>query len=101
MNSLITRPPGSRAPLLGQAPRTAPGWLAAHAGLVMTVSLGLALLWSYAPILETMFGRFWNDPQYSHGFLVPLFALYLLWHRRQHRPGPAQGPSIWGVPLLA
>ena len=27
-------------------------------------------------------GRWSDDPQYSHGYLVPLFALYLLWVRR-------------------
>ncbi|MFN4258325.1 MAG: exosortase/archaeosortase family protein [Gemmataceae bacterium] len=27
--------------------------------------------------------NYWaNDPQYSHGYLVPIFALYLLWMRR-------------------
>ena len=26
--------------------------------------------------------RWWHDPDYHHGFLVPLFALYLLWRRK-------------------
>ena len=29
-----------------------------------------------------MADRWTNDPQYSHGFVVPLFALVVLWSRR-------------------
>ena len=27
--------------------------------------------------------RWWTDPDYLHGFLVPFFAAYLLWYRRE------------------
>jgi exosortase len=47
-----------------------------------------------------MVDRWTHDPQYSHGYLVPLFALFFLWHRRQLCPAwPWQG-SPWGLVLV-
>ena len=43
------------------------------------------------------------DPRYSHGFLVPLFSLFLLWFRRGMCPsGLAPAAACWwGVALIA
>src|SRR5439155_15879127 len=41
-----------------------------------------------------------SDPQYSHGYLVPLFALYLLWQRRGQVTSADLRPSCWGLPLV-
>ncbi|MCZ2344243.1 MAG: exosortase/archaeosortase family protein [Bacteroidales bacterium] len=38
--------------------------------------------WAFLPTLEWMYGKWVTDPQYSHGFLVPLFSLFLLWQKR-------------------
>src|SRR5262249_7674892 len=62
--------------------------------------LGLGLLWAYWTTLARMGQRWSNDPQYSHGFLVPLFALAVLWFRRDRFPTGILSPSWWGVPLL-
>lgn len=49
-------------------------------------ALGMLLVWAYLPMLE-VFGEKWlHDPQYSHGFLVPIFSGYLLWRAGQARP---------------
>lgn len=41
-----------------------------------------AFVWSCWPTLLT-FAEVWSkNPQYSHGFLVPGFSMFLLWHRR-------------------
>jgi exosortase len=50
--------------------------------------------------------RWWSDPRYSHGFLVPAFALYWLLSHRSTRPASSPGrPTTavrwWGVALLA
>jgi exosortase len=59
-----------------------------------------ALLWVYWPTLLGLFQRWARDPQYSHGYLVPLFALYLLWSRRAIlTTGPCKA-SWWGFPIL-
>lgn len=41
------------------------------------------LAWAYAPTLGFLVEKWTGDPQYSHGFLVPLFSAYLL---HQNRP---------------
>lgn len=44
--------------------------------------LGVGLLWSYWPTLLGL-AAIWNgDATYSHGFLVPIIAAGLIWHRR-------------------
>src|SRR5882757_4091349 len=57
--------------------------------------LSLVLFWSYATTLTTLEERWSRDPQYSHGFLVPVFALVVLWHRRDRCPIRGLQPS-WG-----
>jgi exosortase len=42
----------------------------------------------------------WHEAQYSHGYLVPVFAAYLLWARRPMAAGPGVRLSLWGLPLL-
>jgi exosortase len=71
---------------------------ALFAGLAVTA----ALVWAAAP---TVFGpdglveKWTTDSRYSHGYLVPLFSLYLLWSRRDSFCW--DGPSWWGVPFIA
>ena len=50
------------------------------AWIVAAALLALAL-WAYWPTLAAMVRKWIDDPQYSHGYLVPLFALVLLWLR--------------------
>ena len=44
--------------------------------------LCLVAVWAYWTTLGVVAWRWAEDPQYSHGYLVPLFSLYLLWLRR-------------------
>src|SRR4051794_37336345 len=50
--------------------------------LTLVALLGVVVLWSYWTTLASVVWRWAEDPQYSHGWLVPLFAGYLLWLRR-------------------
>jgi len=47
---------------------------------VLLVALLLGLL--YWQIVSGMFGDWWEDPNYSHGFLVPIFSGWLVWQER-------------------
>src|SRR5262249_38011733 len=42
-----------------------------------------------------------HDAQYSHGYLVPLFCLGLLWQRRALLREHSGVPAWWGIPVLA
>jgi exosortase len=59
------------------------------------------LLWAYWTTLGELSQRWAHDPQYSHGYLVPAFALFLLWWRRDRLAGLGWGLSLWGVLWLA
>src|SRR6266404_576512 len=59
-----------------------------------------ALLWAYWTVLREMAERWFDDPQYSHGYLVPIFSAYLLWARRDRIRNVRPVPSWWGVVLL-
>ena len=68
--------------------------------VLLGAGLVLALLWSYWPTLGAVEKRWSHDPQYSHGYLVPAFALLVLWRRRTGLPANLR-PQWWGATLLA
>ena len=51
----------------------------------------------YAPVLKILVRQWYNDADYSHGFLVPLMSLYLIWQRREKLSQIARRPSPWGM----
>jgi exosortase len=44
--------------------------------------------------------EWWNDPNYSHGFLVPVFAGFLIWQRRAALAALQPEGNWLGLPLL-
>lgn len=79
-----------------------PGWLAALAAVLA------AFVFMYFPVVgdpaKSLFGysyKKWLQPDYSHGFLVPLFAVYLAWHFRAWAPRQITWPNVWGLAFLA
>lgn len=60
----------------------------------------VAVLWAYWTTLAEIAWSWNNDPRYSHGYLVPGFALYLLWLRRDRIADEPLRPSAWGLALL-
>jgi exosortase len=75
------------SPALKSAPVRAPIW--------PLVVLGGVLAWAYYPMLAVFADKWLNDPQYSHGFLVPIFSGYLL--RRAWKSAPI---AMTPMPLL-
>jgi exosortase len=53
--------------------------------------------WAYWTTLADIADRWVSDPQYSHGFLVPVFAGYLLWRRRADLRAAELRPQWWGL----
>ncbi|HEX7447963.1 MAG TPA: exosortase/archaeosortase family protein [Pirellulales bacterium] len=58
-----------------------------------------ALAWLLGPSLYELVIRWSSDPAYSHGFLVPVFAVYLL-VRRRGMAGVSSPAVAWGLGLL-
>jgi exosortase len=67
----------------------------------LAVALGALTLWAFWPPLVQMAHQWMNDPQYTHGYLVPLFSAYLLWARRGRLAGAKLSPSWLGLLPLA
>lgn len=62
--------------------------------------MGAALVWAYWPVFRAMADRWISDPQYSHGYLVPLFSVALLVLRRDKAPGLAARADWRGLVVL-
>ncbi len=56
--------------------------------------------WLYSPVLIRLGAQWLNDPNFSHGFFVPAFSLYLLWGERHQVSKLEAQPSLWGLPLI-
>ena len=54
-------------------------------------------MWLYAPVLSHLVGQWSRDPNYSHGFSVPAFSLYLLWQEWGHLQKLPLQPSWSGL----
>jgi exosortase len=79
---------------LATRPKVDPVWIAAAAVLIGT------FLWSYWPTLQGMATTWSREPDYSHGFLVVPFAVYLLWTRRDRLPAISGKLSWFGLTLI-
>jgi exosortase len=84
-------PQAIRAESLAARPRYA---------MVAATVLGACLLWVYWPTLVEL-ARLWTaDPKYSHGYVIPVFVIALIWHLwRGERP--TAPPTPWlGLTVL-
>jgi exosortase len=68
--------------------------------LALMIALVLGLVWAYLPTLSRLFKTWSDDPHYSHGFLVPLFALYLLFLKKNEIRSTTWKWSGWGLALI-
>jgi len=62
--------------------------------------LVLSTVWLYAPLMIRLAEQWWSDPNYTHGFFVPMFSLFLLWERRAKLVAIPSKPSWWGLVIL-
>jgi exosortase len=65
-------------------------------GLLLTA----ALILLYAPTLKLLVWQWYNDADYSHGFLVPILSAYLIWARRDKLRSIPRNPSSWGMVVV-
>ena len=60
---------------------------------------GLVLV-LYAQVLSSMARQWWDDPNYSHGLLVPIFVAFLLWRDRARWSSVSIRPRDIGLPVM-
>ena len=73
--------------------------------------IGTTFLWTtliagllgslYYKIFYSMGFQWYNDSDYSHGFLVPFMSAYFVWERREKLLALPVVASFWGVGVLA
>jgi exosortase len=64
---------------------------------VFVVLLG----WIYHGIVARLVEQWWTDPDFSHGFFVPLFSAFLLWKGRERLASLPVKPSWFGLVVIA
>ncbi len=70
--------------------------------ILQAATLALLVAFLYYSILWQLGENWWKDPNFSHGFFVPLFAGYVLWERRIKLASLAVSPAFgWGVAFVA
>ena len=65
------------------------------------VLIGALMAAIYAGILMKLVTDWWQIPDFSHGFLVPIFSAYLVWTKRNVLRETAVSPSWSGVAVVA
>jgi len=68
-------------------------------GLIGLV-LAAQVVWLYWPVLKALAVQLYDDPDSSHGFLVPLISAYFVWERREKLLALPVVPSLWGIGVL-
>ena len=67
--------------------------------LLFLVTLGLSF-WLYWDGLAEAVLRWELQEEYSHGYLIPLVSLFILWEKRFQIAASYQGYSWWGLPII-
>jgi exosortase len=70
-------------------------------GIIGTVGLLVAAFgYVYAPVLRHLMLDWHNDPDYSHGFFIPLVSTYFLWQRHEQLVQTRLQSNWWGIGIL-
>lgn len=67
--------------------------------LALWTGVALAVLVTYRDLWPWLLTEWRDNPYYSHGVLVPLLSLFLLWRSRDALA--LRRPSNWGYPFIA
>jgi exosortase len=70
-------------PLVAVAESSLDASLTGRRWFVWPAILSAVVLLLYASVLKNLVAQWWSDPDYGHGFFVPLFSAYIIWHQRE------------------
>src|ERR1700730_14170983 len=62
------------------------------------IAVLIALL--YYRILAALASDWWTDPNYSHGFIVPIFCAWVIWRERKRIAAAPVRPSWFGLVVV-
>jgi exosortase len=87
--------PGENADLVAER-----GWPDGSHQLLQICLIAIAVGVLYSVILLRLAHQWWSDPDYSHGFFIPLFSGLVIWQRRKRLARIALAPSWTGLLLV-
>jgi len=70
-------------------------WVFGGCGLIASL-----LLFLYWGVLQGLLSDWYHDPDYSHGFLVPLLSAYFIWERWETLQKEDSRPNLFGAVVL-
>lgn len=76
------------------APRRGAQWL------LPAVAMTFLVAFVYRAILLRLIDNWWRDPNFSHGFFVPVFSLFVVWQLRDRLRAMPRRPSWWGTAIV-
>ena len=79
--------------------RLSPRWALDRWPNCLLLLAAIALL-IYAPVLKDLVSDWWNDPDYTHGFLVPIVVACVLWTQRRRYAAIPLKPALSGLPII-
>ncbi len=82
----------SSAPATGGSPRALMLW----ALLLVAVGLLFFLYWEGLVLME----RWWGREEYSHGYMIPMVAAFLVWQRLGQLPAASAQGGAWSGALM-
>lgn len=68
--------------------------------IIQILVLGTTFLILYFSVLENLVKNWWSDPNYSHGFLIPLMSLFFVWDRRDRILLLSPSPNTLGLSVM-
>lgn len=70
--------------------------------LIFFLPFSLCLFFLYAGVMLSLFNTWADDPNYSHGFFIPIISLFLIWQRRRELIATPIEPEPWlGLAVVA
>lgn len=76
---------------------SSPPWRDFGILVILFFPLLVGIYWS---ILPGLVSDWWNDSNYSHGFLVPFFSGFWVWQKRETLTGITPRGNWFGLPIL-
>jgi len=67
---------------------------------IAMLSLTTLVVIMYASVLSSLTRQWWSDPNYGHGFFVPVFAGYVLWSERDRWGALPFRPNSVGLAIM-
>ncbi len=69
--------------------------------LFFALLLSVLVVVMYAPVIRSLVRQLWDDPNYSHALLVPVFVAFVLWRERTRLRAVCVKASDSGLLIMA